>query len=58
MNIDEKTVPFRTRYEQHVVGGFGEKAAKGSRKMVTSIAQHPLDAVVHEVLLMHSLPSP
>jgi hypothetical protein len=46
---------FRTRYEGHVVGKFGKKAAKGSRKMVTCIALHPLDAVVHEVLMMHAV---
>lgn len=48
-------LPFRERYVSYVMGRFGDKAGKGSRKNVIACAKNPLEAVVEEVLLMHQI---
>lgn len=47
--------PFRERYVTYVVGRFGAKTGKSSRKNVEVCAKNPLEAVVAEVLLMHQI---
>jgi len=50
-----KLAPFRQRMELHLAGKYEDKKMRGSRKMVEVDAKTPLEIVVHEVLLLHTL---